>query len=82
MSQAERPMRMKAAFIFAIAQNDDAKDPDSKSRLEAAFGDRAEVEVYPADHGWMPPDSARHDAAQAERGWERLLALLQGTLPA
>ncbi|HVH01436.1 MAG TPA: dienelactone hydrolase family protein [Amaricoccus sp.] len=45
-----------------------------------AFGVRAEVEVYPADHGWMPPDAARHDEAQAERGWARLLALLQGSL--
>lgn len=69
-----------ASFLFAIAQNDDAKDPESKTRLVEAFGDRAEVEVYPADHGWMPPDSASHDAAQAERGWSRLLALLQGSL--
>ncbi|MFO1142529.1 MAG: dienelactone hydrolase family protein [Amaricoccus sp.] len=70
----------KARFLFAIAQNDDANDPASKDRLKQAFGDMAVVEVYPADHGWMPPDSARHDEAQAERGWAALLALLQGTL--
>jgi carboxymethylenebutenolidase len=35
----------------------------------------AEVEVYPATHGWMLPDSAVYDAAQAERGWARMTAL-------
>jgi carboxymethylenebutenolidase len=70
----------RASFLFAIAQNDDAKDPDAKDRLREAFGARAEVEVYPADHGWVPPDSARHDEAQAERAWSRLLVLLQGGL--
>lgn len=70
----------KATFLFAIAQNDDAKDPASKTRLVDAFGERAEVEVYPADHGWVPPDSARYDQAQAEKAWGRLLALLQGAL--
>lgn len=68
----------QAQFLFAIARNDDEKDPAAKARLAEAFGDRAEVEVYPASHGWMPPDSAVHDEAQAEKGWARLLALLQG----
>lgn len=67
-------------FLFAIARNDDAKDPQAKTLLAEAFGDRAEVEVYPADHGWVPPDSARHDAAQAEKAWGRMLALFQGAL--
>jgi len=67
-------------FLFAIAQNDDAKDPQAKMLLAQAFGDRAEVEVYPADHGWVPPDSARHDEAQAEKAWGRMLALLEGGL--
>ena len=35
----------------------------------------AEIEVYPADHGWCVPDSPVYNAAQAERAWERLLAL-------
>jgi carboxymethylenebutenolidase len=69
-----------AQFLFAIAQNDDAEDPDSKNRLKEAFGDRAEVEVYPADHGWVPPDSPRYDEAQAEKAWSRLLALFGGAL--
>jgi carboxymethylenebutenolidase len=32
------------------------------------------VEVYPAAHGWCPPDTQVYDAAQAERAWARLLA--------
>lgn len=72
--------RTKAKFLFAIAQNDDAQDPESKNRLKAAFGDRAEVEIYPADHGWVPPDSPRYDEAQAEKAWSRLLALFGGAL--
>ena len=70
----------KAKFLFAIAQNDDAEDPESKNRLKEAFGDMAEVEVYPADHGWVPPDSPRYDEAQAEKAWAKLLALFNGTL--
>ena len=35
----------------------------------------AEIEVYPADHGWCPPDSRAYDRAQAERAWSRQLAL-------
>jgi carboxymethylenebutenolidase len=70
----------KAVFLFAIAENDDADDPQSKERLKAAFGDRAEVEVYPANHGWVPTDSPRYDEAQAERAWSRLLALFKGAL--
>jgi dienelactone hydrolase len=33
------------------------------------------VEVYPATHGWMLMDSRAYDAAQAERGWERMSAV-------
>ena len=69
-----------AQFLFGVARNDDADDPESKNRLEEAFGDRAEVEVYPADHGWVPPDSPRYDEAQAEKAWSRLLALFSGAL--
>jgi carboxymethylenebutenolidase len=69
-----------ARFLFAIAQNDDAQDPESKNRLSAAFGDTAEVEVYPAQHGWVPPDSQVHDEEQADRAWARLLALFETSL--
>jgi carboxymethylenebutenolidase len=70
----------KAKFLFAVAKNDDAQDPESKNRLKAAFGERAEVEVYQADHGWVPPDSPRYDMAAAEKAWGRILALFGGAL--
>jgi carboxymethylenebutenolidase len=41
----------------------------------AAAGRPAEVEVYPAAHGWMLPDSEVYDAVQAERAWKRMSAL-------
>jgi carboxymethylenebutenolidase len=75
--------QMKASFLFAIAQNDDERDPESKNRLRAAFdaaGLPAEIEVYPAQHGWCPPDSRVYDEAQAEKAWGRMLALFEGGL--
>lgn len=69
--------RTKARYLVAIAESDDKKDPEAKSALRAAFDSAelaAEVEVYPAAHGWCPPDSQVYDAVQAERAWARLLA--------
>jgi carboxymethylenebutenolidase len=70
--------KTRAGYIFAIGKNDDEKAPEEKNVLrEAAAAAKrpAEVEVYPATHGWMLPDSAVYDAAQAERGWARMTAL-------
>ena len=73
----------KARFLIAIAENDDRKEPKAKDILREAFakaGRPAEVEVYPALHGWCPPDSAVYDAAQAEKAWERMMALFREAL--
>lgn len=70
--------QLKGGYLFAVAQNDDARAPKDKDALRAAFaaaGVPAEIEVYPADHGWCPPDSRAYDQAQAERAWGRQLAL-------
>jgi carboxymethylenebutenolidase len=76
--------KMKASMLVAIADNDDQKEPNSKDILRKAFDDAkvpAEIEVYKgANHGWMPPDSQNHNAAAAERGWERKLALFKKAL--
>lgn len=75
---------MRASFLIAIAENDDARDPQAKDVLELVFDDAglaAEIEVYEgALHGWCPPDSPVYHEAQAERAWERLLALFEGAL--
>ena len=73
----------KARYLVAVAQNDDAKEPDAKNALRAAFDGAklpAEVEVYPAAHGWCPPDTQVYDATQAERAWTRLLATFNKSL--
>jgi carboxymethylenebutenolidase len=75
---------MKAQYLFAIAENDDQREPDSKNVLRETFaraGLPAEVEVYAgAAHGWCPPDSAVYHQAQAERAWSRLLGLFEKAL--
>ena len=45
-----------------------------------ACGLDAEIEVYPAMHGWCPPDSQVYDMAQAEKAWSRMLVLFERAL--
>ncbi len=75
---------LRAGFLVAIAENDDAKEPDAKRHLREAFDAadvEAEIEVYAGTlHGWCPPDSDVYNEAQAERAWERLLALFEREL--
>ena len=75
--------KMKAQFLIAVAENDDERDPESKDVLKQAFADAnlsAEIEVYPAGHGWCPPDTRVHNTEQAERAWQRLLVLFGNAL--
>jgi carboxymethylenebutenolidase len=75
---------MKAAFLIAIAENDDERNPEEKIMLREAFdaaGVEAEIEVYEGTlHGWCPPDSAVYNEDQAERAWSRLLDLFERQL--
>ena len=80
---------IKARMLFAIASNDDQKQPDAKDKLKEAFAAasvQAEVEVYPAKHGWcvadMPNDGGApiYSKPDAERAWGRLLALYKANL--
>ena len=73
----------QAAFLFAIAQNDDSRSPGDKDALRAAANAArrpAEVEVYPAQHGWCTIDAPIYDEAQAEKAWGRMLALFKTNL--
>ncbi len=76
--------KMKAHYLFAIAENDDERQPEAKNVLREAFatsGLPAEIEVYEgALHGWCPPDSRVYNEAQAERAWSRLLVLFETAL--
>lgn len=78
--------QMEAAYLIAIAANDDARAPGDKTELRAAFdaaGRSAEIEVYEgAQHGWTVLDSDVYDEALAERAWARLLNLFETHLKA
>ena len=70
---------MKASFLFAVAENDDQREPEPKNVLKETYAKAnlpAEIEVYAgAAHGWCPPDSQVYNEKQAERAWSRMLAL-------
>jgi carboxymethylenebutenolidase len=71
--------KLKAAYYFGIAANDDARQPDAKDKLRQAFADAhlpAQIEVYAgANHGWCVKDNPTYSAAAAERAWTNLLSL-------
>jgi carboxymethylenebutenolidase len=70
--------RTHAQFLIAIAASDDDKTPNDKVVLKETFAKAnlpAEIEVYPAAHGWCPPDTTVYSEPQAEKAWSRLLVL-------
>lgn len=72
--------RTKAAYLFAIARNDDARAPGDKDALRSACsaaGLTAQIDVFPADHGWCVLDTPVYDKDAAERAWSRMLALFR-----
>jgi carboxymethylenebutenolidase len=80
--------KMKAKLFIAVAQNDDAKEPDSKTKLRAAADAAkvaADIEVFPAQHGWCVTDFTAgpnpiYNRPEAERAWTKLLALYKSAL--
>ena len=75
--------RTRATFLVLQAQNDDAREPQVKEELKAAFAQAnrpATVEVYPANHGWCVPGGQAYDQVQAERAWAALLQLYRVAL--
>jgi carboxymethylenebutenolidase len=82
--------KIKARMYFAIAANDDMRQPDAKDKLKEAFAAAkvpAEIEVYPESlHGWcvrdMPMQNGKpiYNKADAERAWTKLVALYKTAL--
>jgi carboxymethylenebutenolidase len=76
--------KVKAQYLFAIAESDDEKQPEAKTVLKDAFDKahlHAEVEVYTGtQHGWCPPDAAVYNHDQAEKAWSRQLELFKTAL--
>jgi carboxymethylenebutenolidase len=79
--------KMKAQYYFGIAENDDQRQPDAKTKLDEAFRAAhlpAKIEVYAGTlHGWcvkdMPLQNGKpiYNEAAAERAWSELVALFK-----
>lgn len=76
--------KIKAQYLFAIAENDDQRQPEAKTVLHDAFDQAhlpAEIEVYAGtQHGWCPPDARVYNHDQAEKAWNRMLVLFKAAL--
>ncbi len=78
--------QMKAQFYFAIATNDDQRQPDAKTKLAEAYKAAnltQKQEVYEGcNHGWCVKDMPNgedgkplYNEAGAEKAWGELVAL-------
>jgi carboxymethylenebutenolidase len=83
--------QIKAAYYFGVAANDDANEPEAKTKLREACeasGLSAKIEVYAGClHGWCVKDMPAsadgkpiYNEAQAERAWNELIALFKQAL--
>jgi carboxymethylenebutenolidase len=83
--------RIKAQMYFGVAANDDAQQPEAKTKLKEAFEAvkvPAEIEVYSqSQHGWCISDMPKqasgqpiYNKADADRAWTKLLALYKAAL--
>jgi carboxymethylenebutenolidase len=75
--------RVKARLYFGHAANDAGMPAEAIEKFEWALqswgGDYAS-ETYEAKHGWMIPGGRVYDPENAERGFEKLMELLNATL--
>ncbi len=82
--------KIKARMYFAVAANDDERQPDAKDELKKAFAAGhvpAEIEVYAGTlHGWCMPDmplqngNPIYNEQAAERAWVKLSELYKTAL--
>jgi carboxymethylenebutenolidase len=76
--------RIKARLYFGRATNDRSMPEEAIAKLDQAlekWGGTYESEVYKdAYHSWTSADSPVYNAPQAERAFQKLADLLQGTL--
>jgi len=74
---------VEAALLIAIAQDDDAEDPQAKTTFDTAAAEAGlehKVTVYAGDHGWTVPDSPAYAAPAAEQAYVDLLDLYADNL--
>ncbi len=83
--------KIKARMYFAVAANDDSRQPDAKVKLKEAFEAAkvpVEVELFAtAQHGWCMTDMPAgangapiYSKPEAERAWAKLLDLYKAAL--
>jgi carboxymethylenebutenolidase len=76
--------KIKAAYYFAIATNDDQRQPDAKDKLRAAFAGAQptpRIEVYDGCmHGWCVSDGMVYNRPEAERAFGELVGLYKKSL--
>lgn len=75
--------RVKAALYFGHATNDHSMTPELIEKFEWAlrsWGGEYQSEVYDARHGWMIPGGGAYDAANAERGFDKLMEVFRESL--
>jgi len=83
--------KIKGRMYFGVAANDDAQQPDAKTKLKEAFEAAkvpVEVEVYSqSQHGWCVSDMPKqpngqpiYNKADADRAWGKLVALYKAGL--
>jgi carboxymethylenebutenolidase len=75
-------IKAKLYFGFAV---EDRTMPDEvveqfKQALDAAGSDWSGDVYEDARHGWCMPDHPKHNEAQAERAWSKMVALFKETL--
>jgi carboxymethylenebutenolidase len=76
--------KIHTPFYFAVAANDDMRQPDAKTKLKAAFDAAhvpATVVVYDGcNHGWCVVDGGAYNHDGAERAWAEMIKLFGAQL--
>jgi carboxymethylenebutenolidase len=75
--------RVKARLYFGHATNDQSMPAEMIEKFEWAlrsWGRNYQSEMYDAKHGWMIPGRQIYDPANAQRGFEKLMELLDDSL--
>ena len=75
--------KIRARVYVGAAMEDQSFPEEQKQRLDKALTDAHVdhvIETYQARHGWVPSDTPVHDAAQAEKHWQTLTALMRDAL--
>jgi carboxymethylenebutenolidase len=76
--------KIKASYYFAIATNDDQRQPDAKDKLREAFAaakQPVKIEVYQdCQHGWCVSDGMVYKKSEADRAFGELVALYKKAL--